>query len=35
MTENSCIVGHEDDGSEYVYAILGPMTNGELLAVEI
>jgi hypothetical protein len=27
------IYGHNDDGSEYEYAILGPMQNGELLAV--
>jgi hypothetical protein len=29
------ITGHLDDGTEYEYAILGPLENGELLAVEV
>jgi hypothetical protein len=35
MTHEACIAGHDDDGGTYLYAILGVMQNGELLAVSI
>ena len=35
LNDRCSIVGHETDGTEYEYAILGPMQNGELLAVEV
>jgi hypothetical protein len=35
MTHEACIAGHDDDGKAYLYAIVGVMQNGELLAVEV
>jgi hypothetical protein len=35
LTHEACICGHDDDGKAYLYAILGVMQNGELLAVEV
>jgi hypothetical protein len=35
MLKECCICGHDDDGKAYLYAIVGVMQNGELLAVEV
>ena len=35
LLDRCSICGHESDGTRYEYVILGPMTNGELLAVEV
>jgi hypothetical protein len=35
MLKECCVHGHDDDGTEYVYSIVGVMQNGELLAVEV
>jgi hypothetical protein len=35
LLDRAYVTGRDDDGEEYLYAIIGPQQNGELLAVSV